>query len=75
MLQSLLTILLQQHQALSVVQMQSSVGRQTNYSVFEAGVQSVHAIEDYAMTNTAMEIRCSVSLVWVECHRRSGNVV
>lgn len=75
MLQSLLTILLQQHQALSVIQMQFSVGRQTNYLVFETGVQSIHAIEDYTMTNATMEVRCSVSLVWVECHKRSGNVV
>lgn len=46
-----------------------------NYSVFEAGVQNAHAIEDYAMTNTAMEVKSNGSLVWVECRRRRGNVV
>lgn len=49
--------------------------RQMNYSVFETGVQSIHAIEDCAMTNAAMEDKCSGSLVWVECCRRSGSIV
>lgn len=74
-LHSLLTILIQQHPALSVMQMRLSVGRQMNYSVSETGVQNIHAIEDYAMTNTVMEVKCSVSLLWAECRRRSGNVV
>lgn len=75
MLHSLLTILLQQHQGLSVVQLQLSVGRQMSYSVFETGVQGVHANDDCARTNAAMEVKCSGSLVWVECCRRSGSIV
>lgn len=50
--------------ALLAIQLRTSVGRQIHCSACVVGVQSAHAFEDYAITNTAMEVRSSVSLMW-----------
>lgn len=39
------------------------VGRQRRCSECEAGAQSVHVAEDFAGTNTAVEVGCTVPLM------------